>query len=73
MATKLIKKAAIVEKQFHVGQLLRFPIQVALQNIGTTDEWHEGKVVKVNKVTIDIEHENGNVYRVDKWDLRNQI
>jgi hypothetical protein len=32
-------------------------------------EWRDGVVVKVNRVTIDVQTANGNVYRVDKFDL----
>jgi hypothetical protein len=55
---------------FTVGQSIQFPIWVPLQNIGTTMEWRDGVVVKVNRVTIDVQTANGNVYRVDKFDLK---
>ena len=69
MSTRLIKKAPVQEQVFTVGQSIQFPILVPLQNIGTTYEWFEGIVVKVNRVTIDVQTANGNVYRVDKFDL----
>jgi hypothetical protein len=70
MSTKLIKKAPVQERVFTVGQSIKFPISIPLQNIGTTCEWYDGIVVKVNKVTVDIQTDNGAVYRVDKFDLK---
>jgi hypothetical protein len=70
MSTRLIRKTPTQEQVFTVGQSVKFPICVPLQNIGTTKEWREGIVVKVNRVTIDVEMTNGNVYRVDKFDLK---
>jgi hypothetical protein len=70
MATRLIKKAPVQERVFTVGQSIQFPIAVPLQNIGTTYDWIDGIVVKVNRATIDIETANGDVYRVDKFDLK---
>ena len=69
MSTRLIRTAAKQERVFTVGQNIQFPIWVPLQNIGTTREWRDGVVVKVNRVTIDVQTANGNVYRVDKFDL----
>ena len=70
MATRLIKKAPVQERVFTVGQSIQFPIAVPLQNIGTTYDWIDGIVVKVNRATIDIETAKGDVYRVDKFDLK---
>ena len=70
MSTRLIKKAPVQERVFTVGQSIQFPVLVPLQNIGTTYEWREGIIVKVNRVTIDIQTAKGNVYRVDKFDLK---
>ena len=69
MATRLIKKAPVQDRVFTVGQSIKFPLWVPLQNIGTTIEFFDGIIVKVNRVTIDIQTANGNVYRVDKFDL----
>jgi hypothetical protein len=55
MSTRLIKKAPVQEQVFTVGQSIQFPIWVPLQNIGTTREWRDGIVVKVNRVTIDVQ------------------
>ena len=70
MTTRLIKKALEQERVFVVGEDVKFPILVPLQNIGTTYEWNDGIVVKVNRVTINVQTENGNVYRVNKGDLK---
>jgi hypothetical protein len=70
MSTRLIRKAKVQEQVFTVGQNIQFPIWVPLQNIGTTREWRDGTVVKVNRVTIDVQTAKGNVYRVDKFDLK---
>ena len=72
MSTRLIKKAPVQEQVFTVGQSIQFPIWVPLQNIGTTREWKDGIVVKVNRVTIDVQTAKGNVYRVPKFDLKNK-
>jgi hypothetical protein len=75
MSTRLIKKAPVQEQVFTVGQSIQFPIWVPLQNIGTTREWKDGIVVKVNRVTIDVQTAKGNnfiVYRVDKFDIKNK-
>jgi hypothetical protein len=69
MATRLIKKAPVQERVFTVGQSIKFPIWVPLQNIGTTMEWFDGIIVKINRVTIDIQDNYGDIYRVDKFDL----
>jgi hypothetical protein len=69
MATRLIKKAPVQERVFTVGQSIQFPIWVPLQNIGTTMEWFDGIIVKINRVTIDIQDNYGDIYRVDKFDL----
>ena len=69
MSTKLIKTVAKQERIFIVGQNIQFPVWVPLQNIGTTREWRDGTVIKVNRVTVDIQAVGGNVYRVDKFDL----
>lgn len=70
MSTRLIKKVLEQERVFVIGESIKFPILVPLQNIGTTYEWNDGVVVKVNRVTIDVQTKNGNVYRVDKFDLK---
>jgi hypothetical protein len=70
MSTKLIKKSPVQEQVFTVGQIIKFPVQVPLQNIGTTIELYEGIIVKINRVTIDVQTNNGNVYRVDKFNLK---
>ena len=69
MATRLIKKAPVQERVFTVGQSIKFPIWVPLQNIGTTIELFDGIIVKINRVTIDIQDNYGDIYRVDKFDL----
>jgi hypothetical protein len=32
-------------------------------------EWFDGIIVKINRVTIDIQDNYGDIYRVDKFDL----
>ena len=70
MSTKLIKKSSVQEQVFIVGQSVKFPFEIPLQNIGTTSVWYEGTIVKINRVTIDVQTDNGNVYRVDKFNLK---
>ena len=69
MSARLIKKAPVQERVFTLGQGIKFPISVPLQNIGTTYEYRQGIVIKVNRVTVDVQDAKGNIYRVDKCDL----
>ena len=70
MKAKLIKKAVKVEKTFNIGDEIKFGVVVSLQNIGSTTEMRDGVVVKVNRITVDVEDNFGDTYRVDKTDIR---
>ena len=67
---KLIKKAQKEEIQFQVGQNILAGKLVPLQNIGYSMEYIPAKVVKVNKVSLNVESKNGNIYRVAKKDCQ---
>ena len=68
---KLIKKAQVEEKQveFNVGNKVKIGQYFHDGRIGDW-EYFYGNVVKVNKVTIDVEFQNGDVYRVNKTEAK---
>jgi len=67
---KLVKKAQKEEIQFEVGQNILAGKLVPLQNIGYSMEYILAKVVKVNKVSLNVESKNGDIYRVAKKDCQ---
>lgn len=77
MSARLIKQAVKevkkVENNFTVGDKVLFEVWVPLQNIGMTTETMSGTVIKVNKVTIDVETAVGNVYRADIRDKSTRL
>ena len=74
MSTRLIKQAVKkVENNFTVGDKVLFEVWVPLQNIGMTTETMSGTVVKVNKVTIDVKTDSGDIYRTDIRDKSTRL
>jgi len=67
---KLVKKAQKEEIQFEVGQNILAGKLVPLQNIGYSMEYILAKVVKVNRISLNVESKNGNIYRVAKKDCQ---
>jgi len=67
---KLVKKAQKEEIQFEVGQNILAGKLVPLQNIGYHMEYIPVKVIKVNKVSLNVESKSGNVYQVAKKDCK---
>jgi hypothetical protein len=65
---KLIKKAETKATQFNVGDRVYF---YSYWNDGRTSgsDEHSGTVTKVNKVTIDVQVGNGDVWRVERHEL----
>jgi hypothetical protein len=78
---KLLKKAPLTNKTineaFKVGQTVTWEL-CHFDGRGYEQETCKGKVVKVNKRTVDVKTPNGNVYRMDafiaattgKWTLK---
>lgn len=64
---KMIKKADQIEKQFNVGDKMYFK---KLSHDGRVNivEQVFGSIIKVNRVSVDMESKSGNVYRVSKKD-----
>jgi hypothetical protein len=68
---KAIKKSTV--KVPELSSIIVFPIQVPLQNIGTTFEYITGTVVKINRKTVDAEDKHGNIWRVALEELRLKV
>jgi hypothetical protein len=65
---KLIKKAETKVIQFNVGDKVMFYSHWNDGRISGSDEY-SGTVIKVNKVTIDVQVGNGDIWRVEKHKL----
>jgi len=66
---RLIKKAEKSVPTFNIGDKVYY---VKFSNDGRmgSNDRYEGTVVKVNRVTVDVELESGSVYRVDKVEVK---
>ena len=61
--SKIIKQAVVEPKTVSVGDQVNFIHWIPLQNIGMTTETLSGKVVKVNRVTVQVQcDQDGNVW-----------
>ena len=67
---KLVNKAVVVENEvkFNVGDVTQYTTEF-FDGRGYNVNTYVGTIVKVNKVTVDIELKNGNVYRVNKKEV----
>jgi len=68
---KLIKKAVVApldEVKFNVGDVAQYVTEF-FDGRGYNATTHVGRIVKVNRVTVDIELKSGNVYRVNKKEV----
>ena len=67
---KLVNKAVVVENEvkFNVGDVAQYTTEF-FNGRGYNVNTYVGTIVKVNKVTVDIELKNGNVYRVNKKEV----
>lgn len=65
---KLIKKAEVKQFKFNVGDKVKFYSHWFDGRISGFDEY-SGTVVKVNKVTIDVMVESGDIWRVESHEL----
>ena len=66
---RLIRKAAVKEVVFNIGDKIYFTKFSHDGRVGSNDRY-EGTVVKVNRVTVDMETQSGNVYRVEKTEAK---
>ena len=66
---RLIKKAEVKEVIFNIGDKIYFTKFRHDGRVGYNDRY-EGTIVKVNRVTVDMETQNGNVYRVEKREAK---
>ena len=71
MKTQIIKKATVKKPDFKIGEKITFRYQVPLQNIGWTYEKGIGIIDKVNRVTVNVLDDKGNLWKVDKYDVVN--
>ncbi len=67
---KIIKTKAqpTLKEQFHVGDQMVWHVTSSDGRITEVLNL-SGTVVKVNRVTVDVLRENGDVVRLDKWDI----
>ena len=66
---RLIRKAAVKEVVFNIGDKIYFTKFIDDGRMGSNYRY-EGTVVKVNRVTVDMETQSGNVYRVEKAEAK---
>jgi hypothetical protein len=67
---RIIKQAeAPVKTKPQVNDQVQFRTWVPLQNIGSTSKIISGKVIKVNRVTVDVIDSNKDVWRVEMDEL----
>ena len=69
MKTQIIKKAAVKKPEFEVGQYVTFRYEATLQNIGWGYEKENGIIEKVNRVTIHVLDNEGNLWKVNNDDV----
>ena len=71
--SKIIKQAVVKSKTVSVGDQVNFIHWVPLQNIGRTTKTLSGKVVKVNRVTVQVQcDQDNNVWSVKMDELVGQ-
>jgi hypothetical protein len=69
MKTQIIKKAAVKKPEFTVGQYITFRYEVQVQNIGWGYEKENGTIQKVNRVTVHVLDNEGNLWKVNNDDV----
>jgi len=73
MKTQIIKRVTKPIIEYKVGQSIEFSYPVPLQNIGWTTEIEEGIIQKVNRVTITALDSIGNIWKVNKEDIVQEV
>jgi hypothetical protein len=69
MKTQIIKRAEVQFPNYKVGNMVTFRYEVPLQNIGWGYEREQGMIEKVNKVTLLVLDQEGNLWKVNKDDI----
>ncbi len=69
MKTQIIKRAEVPVPQYKVGDIIKFRYEVQVQNIGWGYESETGMIEKINKVTVLILDQEGNLWKVNKDDI----
>jgi hypothetical protein len=69
MKTQIVKRVTKPIIEYTIGQTIKFSYEVPLQNIGWTTEIEEGIIQKVNRVTIMVLDNIGNIWKVNKEDI----
>lgn len=64
---KLIKVAEKqpAAKSYRIGQVIKFPVRVPLQNIGTQTVHRVAKISKINRKTVQAVDKHGNTWSID--------
>jgi hypothetical protein len=69
MKTQIIKRAEVPVPQYKVGDIIKFRYEVQVQNIGWGYESETGMIEKINKVTVLVLDQEGNLWKVNKDDI----
>jgi hypothetical protein len=69
MKTQIIKRAEVQLPQYKVGDIITFRYEVQVQNIGWGYEKETGMIEKINKVTLIVMDQEGNLWKVNKEDI----
>jgi hypothetical protein len=69
MKTQIIKTAESQFPNYKVGNMVTFRYEVPLQNIGWGYEREQGMIEKINKVTLLVLDQEGNLWKVNKDDI----
>ena len=69
MKTQIIKRPEVQLPQYKVGDIITFRYEVQVQNIGWGYERETGMIEKINKVTLIVMDQEGNLWKVNKEDV----
>ena len=69
MKTQIIKRAEVQLPKHKVGDIITFRYEVQVQNIGWGYESETGMIEKINKVTVLVLDQEGNLWKVNKDDI----
>jgi hypothetical protein len=69
MKTQIIKRAEVQLPKHKVGDIITFRYEVQVQNIGWGYESETGMIEKINKVTLLVLDQEGNLWKVNKEDV----
>jgi len=72
---KLIKKSEVkvtvkkLSEMYNVGEIVKW-CNVVFDGRGYNRNKHEGKIIKINRSTVDVVIENGDIYRVHRDEIK---